>query len=175
MKKLLAIMVLGLLWSENSYAYGERKHLLCKDEYIIPETNNLNIKNRFFSSVLDNGEVGEVLTISYRDKITKLWANEMSNIVQFTLIDDGDEYDFEYPKNVFDASTPHWLKFKEKTFMELSTGDIYKFIEGSLNKLTLRGTIMYKLENPGTNSLSPSKTKDILSVRFKCEIIKPKI
>ena len=173
MKKLLTIVVLGLLWNENAFA--KKKYLLCKDEYIIPETNHLNIKNRFFSRVLDNREVGEVLTISYRDKITKLWANEMSNIVQFTLIDDGDEYDFEYPKDVFDASTPHWLKFKEKTFMELSTGDIYKFVEGSLNKLTLRGTIMYKLESPSSNSLRLSKTKDVLSVRFKCEFIKPKI
>ena len=76
---------------------------------------------------------------------------------------------------MFDASTPHWLKFKEKTFMELSTGDIYKFVEGSLNKLTLRGTIMYKLESPSSNNLRLSKTKDVLSVRFKCEFIKPKI
>ena len=167
MKKLLAIVVLGLLWSGNAYA--EKKFLLCKDKIIVPQNDLSNSKNEFFPSD------GEVLTISYGEKITKLWANNMSSIVQFTLIDDIEDYEFEYPKNNFDASSPLLLNIKNKTFFDHKTGDVYKFINGSLNKMTLEGFLYYRIENQKIPIHSGSRTKDFLSINFKCEITKRKI
>ena len=99
----------------------------------------------------------------------------MSNMVQFSLLDSDDEYVFEYPKDAFDASSPHWLNFKKKTFFDMSAGDIYKFISGSLNKVTLEGFLDYKIDKQSSTINSWSKTKDFLSISFKCEITKRKI
>ncbi|MDA7741623.1 hypothetical protein N8846_00015 [Pelagibacteraceae bacterium] len=172
MKKLLAIIVLDLLLSGNAFA--EKKLLLCKDINIVPINNQSNMKNEFFS------KSGKVLTISYGkkhtgEKIVKLWGNNMSNMVQFSLLDSDDEYVFEYPKDAFDASSPHWLNFKKKTFFDMSAGDIYKFISGSLNKVTLEGFLDYKIDKQSSTINSWSKTKDFLSISFKCEITKRKI
>ena len=166
MKKLLAIVVLGLLFSGN--AYTEKKFLLCKDKIIVPQNDLSNSKNEFFSSD------GEVLTISYGEKITKIWANNMS-IVQFTLIDKDDSYKFEFPKNVFYAQKPGFLNFEDKTFFDHQTGDSYKFRNGSLNKMTLEGFLYYRIENQKTPVHSRSRTRDFLSISFKCEITNPKI
>ena len=98
----------------------------------------------------------------------------MSYIFQFTLFNDVESYKFEYPKNVFDASTPSLLNFKEKSFIDFSSGDKYKFLYGFLNKMTLEGSISY--QRLGPIDLHPfSKTRDNLNVNFKCKIVKPKI
>ena len=167
MKKLLGIVVLCLLFSGSSYA-SEKKFLLCKDKFVVPEKMAVtDFKNNFFP------EDGEVLTITYYEKITKLWS-EFSHMIQFTLIDYDESYKFQYPKNVSDASTPSLLNFKKKTFMDPMTGDTYKFIKGSLNKITLEGSLYYKRIGPDKLHAF-SKTKDYLNIRFKCNLKKPKI
>ena len=168
MKKLLAIVVLGLLFSEHAHA--KKKFILCKDKTIAPLYDHSNMKNKFFP------KDGEVLTISYGKKIKKLWANDMDYIVQFTLIDDIEDYKFEFPKNVIDSSTPHHLlSYKDKTFFDITTGDTYKFLNGSLNKMTLEGFLYYKIEKQSSPRHPWSKTKDFLSISFKCKLVKPKI
>ena len=57
----------------------------------------------------------------------------------------------------------------------MSAGDIYKFINGSLNKVTLEGFLYYKIDNQSSPINSWSKTKNFLSISFKCEITKRKI
>ena len=167
MKKILVIAILAFLWTVSAHA-SEKKFLLCKDKSVIPEKMALtDFKNSFFP------EDGEVLTITYYEKITKLWS-EFSHMIQFTLLDYGESYKFQYPKDVIDASTPSLLNFKKKTFMDTFTGDSYKFINGSLNKITLEGSLLY--QRIGPDELQPfSKTKNYLNIRFKCELKRPKI
>ena len=161
------ITILTFLWTEGVHA-SEKKFLLCKDKSVIPEKMPLiDLKNSFFP------KDGEVLTITYYEKITKLWS-EFSHMIQFTLLDYGESYKFQYPKDVIDASTPSLLNFKKKTFMDTFTGDSYKFINGSLNKITLEGSLLY--QRIGPDELQPfSKTKNYLNIRFKCELKRPKI
>ena len=168
MKKLLSILVLSLSLSGNAYA--EIKYLLCKDTDLYPKKNIYGIKNDFFS------EKGQVVAISYRENITKIWGENSSNIFQFTLINDGSEYKFEYPKNVFDASTPRWLNFKEKIFLDinnLSGADFYYFEWGYINKVTLKGQVIYNIRKDENTKYI--RTKDRFIVHFQCEPVKPKI
>ena len=167
MKQFLLIIFFTFLLS--GYSFAEKKFLLCKDKSITPQLMPLiNSKNDFFP------EDGEVLTISYKEDITKIWADNMSYIFQFTLFNDVESYKFEYPKNVFDASTPSLLNFKEKSFIDFSSGDKYKFLYGFLNKMTLEGSISY--QRLGPIDLHPfSKTRDNLNINFKCKIVEPKI
>ena len=166
MKKLLAIVVLGLLWSDSAFA--EKKFLLCKDKVVVPQNNHSNMKNDFFS------KDGTVLTIFYGEKIIQLWANKMS-LVQFNLIDDGDNYKFKFPKNSAYAQYPGLLSFKDKLFFDASIGDTYKLINGSLNKMTLEGSLYYKIERQSSPRHPWSRTKDFLSISFKCKLTEPKI
>ena len=169
MKKLLTIVVLGLLLSGNANS-AERKYLLCKDTNINPKIDSFGFKNEFFS------EEGQVVIISYRKDIKKIWGEKLSNIFQFTLIDDGTDYKFEYPKNAFDASTPRWLNFKEKIFLDIRNfngADLFYFDWGYLSKITLKGEVIYKLKkNKDTKYV---RTKDRFSVHFQCEEAKSKI
>ena len=167
MKKILVITILTFLWTLSANA-SEKKFLLCKDKSLVPEKMpGLDFKNSFFP------EDGGTLTIKYNEKIIKLWS-DFSLMIQFTLLHDDESYKFQYPKNVIDASTPAVLNFKEKTFIDHNTGDTYKFISGSLNKITLKGSLYY--QRVGPNKLHPfSKSKDYLSIYFKCELEKPKI
>ena len=168
MKKLLSIIVLSFLLFGNVYA--EIKYLLCKDTYLDPKTDTYGVKNDFFS------EEGQVVAISYRENITKIWGEDSSNIFQFTLINDGSEYKFEYPKDVFDASTPSWLNFKEKTFLDIRKwggADTYYFEWGYINKVTLKGQVIYNIKKDENTKYI--RTKDRFSVHFQCEQVKPKI
>ena len=167
MKKILVITILTFLWTLSANA-SEKKFLLCKDKSLVPEKMpGLDFKNSFFP------EDGGTLTIKYNEKIIKLWS-DFSLMIQFTLLHDDESYKFQYPKNVFDASSPGVLNFKEKTFIDHNTGDTYKFVRGSLNKLTFKGSLFY--QRVGPNKLHAfSKTKDYLSINFKCELEKPKI
>ena len=168
MKKLLGIIVLGLLLGGNAYA--EIKYLLCKDTYLSPKTDSYGVKNDFFS------EEGQVVAISYRENITKIWGEDSSNIFQFTLINDGSDYKFEYPKNVSDASTPRWLNFKEKTFLDIGKwggADTYYFEWGYINKVTLKGQVIYNIKKDENTKYI--RTKDRFSVHFQCEQVKSKI
>ena len=167
MKKILVIIILTFLWIKCVHA-SEKKFLLCKDKSVIPEKiATADFKNSFFP------EDGGTLTIVYNEKIIKLWS-DFSLMIQFTLLNDDESYKFQYPKNVYDSSSPGFLNFEEKTFFDHNTGDTYKFIRGSLNKLTLQGSLFY--QRVGPNKLHAfSKTKDYLSINFKCELEKPKI
>ena len=167
MKKILLITILAFLWTVGVHA-SEKKFLLCKDKSVIPEKMALtDFKNSFFP------KDGEVLTITYYEKITKLWS-EFSHMIQFTLLDYDESYKFQYPKDAIDASIPSLLRFKEKAFMDHYTGDTYKFIDGSLNKITLEGRLLY--QRIGPDELHPfSKTKNYLNIIFKCELKRPKI
>ena len=167
MKKILVIIILTFLWIKCVHA-SEKKFLLCKDKSVIPEKMaTTDFKNSFFP------EDGGTLTIKYNEKIIKLWS-DFSLMIQFTLLDDDESYKFQYPKNAHDASSPGSLNFKEKTFFDHNTGDTYKFIRGSLNKLTFKGSLSY--QRIGPNKLHPfSKTKNYLIINFKCELVKPKI
>ena len=167
MKKILLITILAFLWTKGVHA-SEKKFLLCKDKSVIPEKMALtDFKNSFFP------KDGEVLTITYYEKIIKLWS-EFSHMIQFTLLDYDESYKFQYPKNISDASAPSLLNFKKKSFMDPMTGDTYKFIRGSLNKITLEGSLYYKRIGPDKLHAF-SKTKDYLNIRFKCDLKKPKI
>ena len=99
----------------------------------------------------------------------------MDYIVQFTLIDRGESYEFEYPKNVFDAATPRFLDFKDKSFYDIQSGEEYIFLNGKISKITLEGYIYYKKKYPNKQRTARSKTKDYLSVSFSCEEVKKKI
>ena len=168
MKKLLSIIVLSLFLSNFAYAF-EQKFLLCKDKSIIPDKNINGFKNKFFF------DEGEVLIINYWDDITKIFGEYMDYIVQFTLIDRGESYEFEYPKNVFDAATPRFLNFKDKSFYDIKSAEEYIFIKGKISKVTLEGHIYYKKKYPNKQRTVYSKTKDYLSVSFSCEEVKKKI
>ena len=168
MKKLLLTILLTLVLSGGAYA--EIKYLLCKDTYLDPKNDAYGFKNDFFS------EEGQVVTISYREDITKIWGEYSSNIFQFTLINDGTDYKFEYPKNVFDASTPHWLNFKEKTFLDVGKwggADTYYFEWGYISKVTLKGEINYRIKKDENSQYI--RTKNKFHVKFQCEGVKSKI
>ena len=167
MRNIFTILIIIIFSTKFSYAY-EEKYLVCEDTLIDPEKMAItDFKNNFFPK--EDG----TLTISYQDKITKIWS-DFTMLIQFTLRDSGSSYNFQFPKNFDDASSPNHLNLKEKTFDDHNTGDTYKFISGSLNKLTLKGNIYYLRVGP--DKLHPfSKTRDYLRVHFKCEIKKPKI
>ena len=168
MVRILLIIVLSLFLSNFAHAF-EQKFLLCKDKSIVPEKDINGFKNKFF---LDEGEV---LIINYRDSITKIFGEYMDYIVQFTLIDKRESYEFEYPKNVFDAATPRFLDFKDKSFYDIQSGEEYIFINGKISKITLEGYIYYKKKYPNKPRTARSKTKDYLSVSFSCKEVKKKI
>ena len=68
MKQFLLIIFFTFLLA--GYSFAEKKFLLCKDKSITPQLMPLiNSKNDFFP------EDGEVLTISYKEDITKIWAD----------------------------------------------------------------------------------------------------
>ena len=97
MKKILLITILAFLWTMGVHA-SEKKFLLCKDKSVIPEKMALtDFKNSFFP------KDGEVLTITYYEKITKLWS-EFSHMIQFTLLDYDESYKFQYPKDAIDGT-----------------------------------------------------------------------
>ena len=97
MKKILLITILAFLWTMGVHA-SEKKFLLCKDKLVIPEKMALtDFKNSFFP------KDGEVLTITYYEKITKLWS-EFSHMIQFTLLDYDESYKFQYPKDAIDGT-----------------------------------------------------------------------
>jgi len=168
MKKICLILILNLFFSNFAYAF-EQKFLLCKDKSIIPDKDINGFKNKFFS------DEGEVLIINYREKITKIFGEYMDHIVQFTLIDRRESYEFQYPKNVFDAATPSLLNFKDKSFYDYLSGEEYIFIDGKISKITLDGYIYYKKKYPNKPRTARSRTKDYLSVSFSCEEVKKKI